>query len=86
MVRYLRRTNSKLTGEITPQRAARMLGVHVGTVYRWCQVAVDGDGPLVGMVRKSITGWYYIDAQAIEDIAANGKPAPDLDEKKPSLL
>lgn len=81
MTRYLRISNNKLPGEVTPRRAARLLGIHEGTVYRWCQEAMDGNGKLRGAVRKSITGWYYIDAKAIENL---GKAAPGLDENEVS--
>ena len=54
-----------------------MLGIHDDTIYRWCKDAVDGRGPLRGTVRKSLTGWYYIQTSAIEHIGENGKPAPD---------
>lgn len=67
MDRFLR-TNNKLPGEITPRRAARMLGIHEDTVYRWCQEALEERGPLRGAVRKSITGWYYIGSIAIEKL------------------
>lgn len=77
MVRYLR-TNTRLTGEITPQRAARILEVHRETVYRWCQEAIEGRGPMKGAVRQSVTGWYYIDSKAVKILAERGKPAPPL--------
>lgn len=55
-----------IPGEITPRRAARMLGVHQETIYRWCKDAIAGrESRLTGFVRQSVTGRYFIDSAAI---------------------
>lgn len=75
--------NKKLPGEITPRRAARLLGIHEETVYRWCRGAFNGGrSPLDGWVRRSVTGWYYIDSVAIRDMLDDRKPKPTADETK----
>jgi hypothetical protein len=52
--------------EITPRRAAKILGVHQETIYRWCQDALAGKkSRLTGHVRRSITGRYFISTSAV---------------------
>jgi transposase-like protein len=59
--------NIKQPGEVTPRRAARILGVHEETVYRWCKDAVDEDkGHFRGAARRSVVNWYYIKLSAVE--------------------
>lgn len=61
--------NVKFPGEVTPRRAARLLGVHQETTYRWCKEAVEeGRGKFAGFVRKSVVGWYYIRIEGVSAV------------------
>lgn len=60
--------NGKRPGEYTPRRAARLLGVHLETIYRWCHDCVDGNPSKLKAVRRSITGRFYIPAQEVDDM------------------
>ena len=62
--------NGKLPGEVTPRRAARLLGVHSETIYRWCHDAIDGRQSKLTGVRKSITGRFFIRRETIEAMIA----------------
>jgi len=49
-----------VTQVVTPRRAARLLGIHKETVYRWCRDAVEGKKSRLRDVRRSVTGRYLI--------------------------
>lgn len=48
-------------GMVSPPKAARMLELHLNTVYRWCELSVAGDprAKLKG-VKKKVSGRYEI--------------------------
>lgn len=59
-------------GEVTAWRAARLIGVHRETIYRWIQDCLAGRESRLppGCVRKSITGRYFLLAADVERIIA----------------
>ena len=48
--------------EVTPHQAAKILGCHKNTIYRWCRLALDPVdwSPLNGCVRRNATGHFWI--------------------------
>lgn len=66
--------------EVTPARAAKLLGINLETVYRWCHATIDGDGTTrFTRVRRSVTGRFFIDRDDIDEIlaATKGLEYPD---------
>lgn len=48
-------------GTVSPTKVARLLGVHLNTVYRWCHASVNGEpSPLRGVSRNPLTGYFSI--------------------------
>ncbi len=59
-------------GEMSPRRAAKVLGVHRDTIYRWCRETMGGKETMLDeAVRADDTGHYYLDAERVKDIADN---------------
>lgn len=58
-------------GEISPRRAAQILGVHKLTIYRWCDAAINGEPGMIprGAVRKTATKRIWLQRSAIDEIA-----------------
>ena len=56
---------SKRDGEISPRQMRRLLGCGRNTAYRWCERAITGGpSPLLGHVRRDVTGHYWIQREA----------------------
>lgn len=60
----------RLPGEISVGRAARILGAHPNTVYRWCQAARCGEPSPVPRVRRDATGHYWLSVEDVRRILA----------------
>lgn len=60
-------TKPQRKGEISPVQAARLVGRARGTIYRWCVWACTESqpSPLDGIVRRDVTGHYWIDRHAL---------------------
>jgi hypothetical protein len=56
----------KEADELTPRGAAKLLGVHVKTVRRWCREAVEGQPSRLEDVRQDLMGRFYINRSLIE--------------------
>ena len=52
--------------EVSPRRAAALLGAHVKTVRKWCDAAVRGEPSPIGPVRVTGTGRYFIDRDSVD--------------------
>lgn len=50
----------RVPGRISPNKAARMLKVHINTVHSWCQKAVSNQPSKLKDVEQHITGYYWI--------------------------
>jgi len=53
---------------ITPHRAAKLLGVHKETVYRWCHCAVEGLPSRLTNVTREVNGRYLIAKADVESL------------------
>jgi predicted site-specific integrase-resolvase len=54
----------KLNGEISPRRAAYLLGINPQTIWRWCREGrIDA--------RLDVTGHYYVRIEQINNIRSN---------------
>lgn len=48
-------------GKIQPRKAAKLLGVHLNTVYAYCRRAVAGEAsPLREVHQNPLTGYYWL--------------------------
>lgn len=56
-------------GKISPTKAARILDVHVNTVYAWCRAAVDGRPGRLRHVKQHVNGYYQIDLDEVRVLA-----------------
>jgi len=62
-------------GFVSPARAARMLGVHQDTAYKWARRAAEG-GPsrLRNVERHPITGYLHIPIGEIQRLQHGDEP------------
>jgi len=58
---------------ISPRRAASILGVHINTVHNWCKNSVDGLPSRLEDVKKTVTGYYLINADEVRKLTKNSK-------------
>jgi len=64
-------------GKISPTKAARLLGVHVNTVYTWCRRAVNGrPSRLRNVEQNAVTGYFYVDLDEVKAMKGEGDPNP----------
>lgn len=54
--------------EVSPIRAARLLGINRATVYRWCRDAAAGRPSKIQQVRCTVTGRWFIPRDEIDRI------------------
>ena len=55
------------SGMVSPAKVARLLDVHINTVYLWCRKAVAGEPTkLKNVERHAVTGYYWIDLKEVE--------------------
>lgn len=60
------RLNPMVDKRISPNRAAKLLGVHVNTVYRWCQATEKGEySRLSDVIRNDVNGYFEISLKEI---------------------
>jgi len=62
-------------GEITPARAAKLLGVHRDTIYRWVIAALDNRRGRLDRddVRKDVTGYIWVMKSKVDTILAEAE-------------
>ena len=59
-------------GEISPRKAAKLVGVHIDTMYEWCRAAHRGKPSMLdGAVRRDSTKHYWINREFVDDLADN---------------
>lgn len=58
-------------GEITPRRAAQILGVHRNTIYSWCDAALNGEPCILprDSVRRTVTKRLWLVREVIVSLS-----------------
>lgn len=64
---------SRWRGKCSPAKAARILDVHVNTVYNWCHAAENGErSRLSGVQRHPVNRYFQIDLDEVKKIRDGG--------------
>lgn len=58
----------RIRGRISPAKAASILGVHINTVYAWCQKAVNGEPSKLYDVKQHVSGYYWISLEEVQEL------------------
>ena len=57
-----------MPGRISPSKAARMLDVHINTIYSWCQKAINGEPSKLTDVVQHVTGYFWISLDEVREL------------------
>lgn len=56
---------ARYPGKVSPRKAARMMGVHVHTVYAACRAAEQGQPTLLRNVSRASNGYLLLDKDEV---------------------
>jgi transposase len=59
----------RVRGRVSPAKAARILGVHVSTVRRWCRASEAGISDKLPNTMRHDNGYFFIDFKDLRNLS-----------------